>query len=175
MYYKLVFQRHDGSRVTAEVPGGGTRPSEYLFELRQTSARYAIRRNLATPRRKQPHDTNKHPSNHRNLALLEEPDWAAWADSTRFETTARLLHGYATAEVDAFHEAIRDAFLGVRPPPLTWGEAHGKRFSTQRRGYDVEQVDAFLDQAELRLAARESRAAAGRWRIKITIVYQRRH
>ena len=26
MYYKLVFQRHDGSRVTAEAPGGGIRP-----------------------------------------------------------------------------------------------------------------------------------------------------
>ena len=43
----------------------------------------------------------------------------------------------------------------------------------------MEQVDAFLDQAELRLAARESRAAAGRstvavevQRIKITIVYE---
>ena len=43
----------------------------------------------------------------------------------------------------------------------------------------MEQVDAFLDQAELRLAARESRAAAGRstvavevHRIKITIVYE---
>src|SRR5512133_619809 len=46
--------------------------------------------------------------------LLEEPDWAAWADSTRFETTACLLQGYATAEVDAFQEAIRDTFLGGR-------------------------------------------------------------
>jgi hypothetical protein len=28
-YYKLVFQRHDGSRVTAEAPaGGGTGPAE---------------------------------------------------------------------------------------------------------------------------------------------------
>jgi DivIVA domain-containing protein len=111
--------------------------------------------------------------------LLEEPDWAAWADSTRFETTALLLQGYATTEVDAFQEAIRDTFLGGRQPPLTWGEVHGKRFSTHRRGYDVEQVDAFLDQAELRLAARESRAAAGRsivavevQRMKVTVVYE---
>jgi DivIVA domain-containing protein len=40
--------------------------------------------------------------------------------------------------------SIRDTFLGVRRPPLTWGEAHGKRFATHRRGYDVEQVDASL-------------------------------
>jgi len=35
MYYTLVFQRHDGSRVTAEAPGGGIEPGEYLFELRE--------------------------------------------------------------------------------------------------------------------------------------------
>ena len=35
MYYNLVFQRQDGSRVTAEAPGGGARPGEYLFELRE--------------------------------------------------------------------------------------------------------------------------------------------
>jgi Bacterial PH domain len=35
MYYQLVFQRHDGSRVTADAPGGGATPCEYLFELRQ--------------------------------------------------------------------------------------------------------------------------------------------
>jgi len=35
MYYQLIFQRHDGSRVTAEAPGGGARPGEYLFELRE--------------------------------------------------------------------------------------------------------------------------------------------
>ena len=35
-YYKLVFQRQDGSRVTAEAPAGrGTGPGEYLFELRE--------------------------------------------------------------------------------------------------------------------------------------------
>jgi hypothetical protein len=34
MYYQLVFQRHDGSRVTAEAPGGGIDRGEYLFELR---------------------------------------------------------------------------------------------------------------------------------------------
>ncbi len=79
--------------------------------------------------------------------------WAEWADSTRF-STSRLREGYDTAEVDAFREAIRDTFLGVRRPPLTWPAAHGKQFTTTRRpGYDPEQVDAFLDKAEPRLAA----------------------
>jgi len=35
MYYQLVFERRDGSRVTAEAPGGGALPGEYLFELRE--------------------------------------------------------------------------------------------------------------------------------------------
>jgi DivIVA domain-containing protein len=43
-------------------------------------------------------------------------DWAEWADSTRFSTTAHLSQGYNTAEVDAFREELRDTFLGVRPP-----------------------------------------------------------
>jgi Bacterial PH domain len=34
-FCKLVFQRRDGSRVTADAPGGGIRPGEYLFELRE--------------------------------------------------------------------------------------------------------------------------------------------
>ena len=37
-YYEvneLVFVRRDGYRVTSEAPGGGTRPGEYLFELRE--------------------------------------------------------------------------------------------------------------------------------------------
>jgi hypothetical protein len=56
--------------------------------------------------------------------------WAEWADSTRFSTTA-LLQGYATAEVDAFRKELRDTFLGVRPPPLTWHEAHDRRIQLE--------------------------------------------
>ncbi len=41
--------------------------------------------------------------------------WAEWADSSRF-STSRLREGYDTAEVDAFLDAIRDTFLGVRRP-----------------------------------------------------------
>jgi DivIVA domain-containing protein len=91
-------------------------------------------------------------------AILAE--WAQWADSTRFSTTPRLWEGYATAEVDAFRKELRDTFLGVRPPPLTWDEAHDKQFTPTRLGpgYKVEQVDAFLDKAEQRLAAMRSDA-----------------
>jgi DivIVA domain-containing protein len=85
--------------------------------------------------------------------------WAEWADSTRFETS-RLWEGYATAEVDTFRKELRDTFLGVRPPPLTWDEAHDKQFTptSLRPGYKVKQVDAFLDKAEQRLAAMRSDA-----------------
>jgi DivIVA domain-containing protein len=84
--------------------------------------------------------------------------WAEWADSTRFETSRRLWEGYATSEVDAFRKELRDTFLGVRPPPLSWDEAHDKQFTPTRLrpGYKVEQVDAFLDKAEQRLAAMRS-------------------
>jgi DivIVA domain-containing protein len=81
--------------------------------------------------------------------------------------------GYDTAEVDAFRQEIRDTFLGVKQPPLTSDEARDRRFRmARRRGYDVQQVDPFVDEAEQRLAAMESHAAAGRGRIKITIVYE---
>jgi DivIVA domain-containing protein len=83
----------------------------------------------------------------------EWAEWAEWADSTRFSTTPRKGWGYKTAEVDAFRQEIRDTFLGVRQPPLTVHEAHDKRFALARRGYKVEQVDAFFDEAEQRLAA----------------------
>jgi DivIVA domain-containing protein len=100
-------------------------------------------------------------------AILAE--WAEWADSTRFSTTPRLWKGYATAEVDTFREELRDTFLGVRlgvrQPPLTWDDVHRKwpgsgyhpSFSTtrgwSRPGYDMQEVDAFLNMAKLRLAA----------------------
>jgi DivIVA domain-containing protein len=80
-------------------------------------------------------------------------EWAEWADSTRFSTTPRRGWGYATAEVDAFRQEIRDTFLGVRQPLLTSDEARDKRFTLTRQGYKLEEVDAFFDKAEQRLAA----------------------
>jgi DivIVA domain-containing protein len=61
-------------------------------------------------------------------------------------------------EVNAFLDAIRDSFLGVRESSLTPDEIRDKRFSTTRLrpGYDEEEVDAFLDEAELRLATQAS-------------------
>jgi DivIVA domain-containing protein len=61
-------------------------------------------------------------------------EWAEWADSTRFSTTPRRGWGYATAEVDAFRQEIRDTFLGVRQPLLTSDEARDKRFTLTRQG-----------------------------------------
>ena len=83
----------------------------------------------------------------------EWAEWVEWADSTGFSTTPGKGWGYDTAEVDAFRQEIRDTFLGVLQPPLTLDEARDKRFRMARRGYKVEQVDAFFDEAEQRLAA----------------------
>jgi DivIVA domain-containing protein len=82
----------------------------------------------------------------------EWAEWAEWADSTRFSTITEGS-GYDTAEVDAFRQEIRDTFLGIKQPPLTSDEANDKRFRMARRGYDVQQVDAFCDEAEEKLAA----------------------
>jgi DivIVA domain-containing protein len=91
---------------------------------------------------------------------------ATWVQAGTFSTT-RLRPGYDMEEVDAFANAIRDTFLGMREPSLTPDEIRTKQFSTTRvrPGYDVEEVDAFLDEAELRLAARAgARAHAARQR-----------
>ena len=79
-------------------------------------------------------------------------------------TTPRLWEGYATAEVDAFRKELRDTFLGVSKPPRPGSRNRPgpKRatypwFSTtrglSRPGYAVQEVDAFLNMAKLRLAA----------------------
>jgi DivIVA domain-containing protein len=85
--------------------------------------------------------------------LVSGAIFAEWADSTRFSTSRLRVGRYDTAEVDAFREAIRDTFLGVRQPLLTSDEARDKRFRMTRQGYDVHQVDAFCDEAEEKLAA----------------------
>jgi hypothetical protein len=162
MYCQLVFQRHDGSRVTAEAPGGGARPGEYLFELRERllAMRYAATWPLVDA--SNPTTPTDTPPTTATWPLLEEPAlppaetgqltdrpagplvsgailsvWAEWADSTRFATTALFLQGYATAEVDAFQRAIRDTFLGVRHPSVVSGHVHGKQFSTLWAGRPI--------------------------------------
>jgi len=68
----------------------------------------------------------------------------------------RLRRGYDMEDVDAFIEAIRETFLGVREPPLTSDEVRNQQFhATQLRpGYDEKDVDAFLDEVEGRLRIR---------------------
>jgi DivIVA domain-containing protein len=90
---------------------------------------------------------------------------AGWVEARRFSTT-RWRPGYDQEEVDAFLTEIRDSFLGVRQPSLTWYEIRGMCFSTTRRrpGYDQEEVDAFLDEAESRLSAQVCRQARGQAR-----------
>jgi len=80
--------------------------------------------------------------------------FAAWVEARDFSTT-RLRPGYDMEEVDAFANAIRDTFAGIREPSLTPDEIRTKQFATTRLrpGYDEEEVDAFLGGAELRLAA----------------------
>ena len=75
--------------------------------------------------------------------------------SARFSTT-RLRPGYDMEQVDAFLDAVRDTFLGVRQPPLTAEEIRAKQFATTRLrpGYDEQDVDAFLEDVEARLRAR---------------------
>ena len=85
---------------------------------------------------------------------------AEWVEARKFSTT-RLRPGYDEEEVDAFADAIRDTFLGIREPSLTPDEIRTKQFSTTRLrpGYDEEEVDAFLDEAESRLTAQASTRA----------------
>jgi DivIVA domain-containing protein len=80
---------------------------------------------------------------------------AAWVEARNFSAT-RLRPGYDMQEVDAFANAIRDTFAGIREPSLTPDEIRDKKFTTTRLrpGYYQEEVDAFLDEAELRLATR---------------------
>jgi DivIVA domain-containing protein len=91
--------------------------------------------------------------------LVSGAIFAKWADSSRFSTSRLRAGRYDRAEVDAFREAVRDTFLGVGRSPLTWRAPPGQQFTATRGlrpGYDPEQVDAFLDEAEHRLAAMES-------------------
>jgi len=82
---------------------------------------------------------------------------AEWVEATKF-STVRLRRGYDIDEVDAFLDAIRDTFLGIRELSLTPDEIRNKQFSMTllRPGDDQEEVDAFLDETELKLAAQVS-------------------
>ncbi len=104
-----------------------------------------------------PASVGQQPSQSAPDSEVDSARLAEWVQTAKFPTT-RLRPGYDEEEVDAFLEAIRDTFLGVREPPLTTDEIRNKQFSATRLrpGYDEEEVDAFLDEAELRLAAQAS-------------------
>jgi hypothetical protein len=70
--YRLVFQRRDGSRVAAQVPGGGIQPGQYLFELRE---RLLAMRDAAW--------ADPHPPTDRPTAACTNDDAAVPAGATR--------------------------------------------------------------------------------------------
>jgi hypothetical protein len=86
MYYQLVFQRHDGSRLTAEAPGGGARPGEDLFELRE---RLVAMRDAALGDHHAPADRPSDAASTDEEAVppAEPPSWVPppWSGSTDTE------------------------------------------------------------------------------------------
>jgi DivIVA domain-containing protein len=101
----------------------------------------------------------------RAIASLRSFGWC-WVD-TSVLLVAGSLPPWPAPRLSPFTFALTDLrtgclLIGPRGPrqrhfhPLTWRALPGKRFTTTRRlrpGYDPEQVDAFLDKAEPRLAA----------------------
>jgi DivIVA domain-containing protein len=134
----------------------GSAASKVLTAVLQAAERYGIPAPLTgiVSKRRSRTSVEEHPPERvpgpgAGSIILSE-----WAASRDFSAT-RLRPGYGIEEVDAFLEAIRQTFLGMREPPLTAEEIRTKQFSTTRLrpGYDEEEVDAFLDVVELRLAA----------------------
>ena len=65
----------------------------------------------------------------------------------RFRRVGRLRKGYHCRQVDAFLNHVEVSLGGVFPPP-TASEVRQAGFELVHHGYDVEQVDAYLDQLE---------------------------
>jgi DivIVA domain-containing protein len=145
-WWALCVVLRDGRTVTARgTTRSGTPSPKTLTAIGEAADRCGIQATLTgvfPPRRPAP-------SPEAGSITLSE-----WAVSREFSTT-RLRPGYVIEEVDAFLEAVRQTFLGIREPSLTTDEIRKKRFSTTRLrpGYDEEEVDAFLNEVELRLAA----------------------
>ena len=59
----------------------------------------------------------------------------------------RLRKGYHCRQVDAFLNHVEVSLGGVFPPPIA-SEVRQAGFELVHHGYDVEQVDAYLDQLE---------------------------
>lgn len=65
----------------------------------------------------------------------------------RFRRVSRLRNGYHCRQVDAFLNHVEVSLGGVFPPP-TASEVRQAGFELVHHGYDVELVDAYLDQLE---------------------------
>jgi hypothetical protein len=129
MYYQLVFQRHDGSRVTAEAPGGGARPGEYLFELPGGGARpgeylFELRERLLAMRytatwplldASNPTTPTETPPTTATWPLLEEPALPPAATGQSTDRPARPRVSGAILSAWAEWPTRR----GSRPPPFS--------------------------------------------------------
>lgn len=141
--WALDVVRHDGRAVTVKAtarPDCRSAAPKVLTAVLQAAECYGIPAALTEPA----------PSPEADRIVLSE-----WAASRDFSSTTGLRSGYDIDEVDAFVEAIRQTFLGIRQPALTGDEIRDKQFSATRlqRGYDIDEVDAFLDAVELKLTA----------------------
>ena len=148
----------DGRVVTVKATARESRSAapKVLTAVLQAAEYYGIRAPLTgiASKRRSRASAEENPSEPTPGPVAGGIILSEWAASMDFSTT-RLRPGYEIEEVDAFLEAIRQTFLGIREPSLTTDEIRNKRFSTTRLrpGYDEEEVDAFLDAVELRLAA----------------------
>jgi hypothetical protein len=124
MYYQLVFQRHDGSRVTAEAPGGGARPGEDLFELRE---RLLAMRDAAFGDHHAPADRPSDAASTDEEAVppAEPPSWVPppWSGST--DTEAAPPATAAQSRVKQWGEVVAGvavilAIVFVSLPDLWW-------------------------------------------------------
>ncbi|MCK0112816.1 DivIVA domain-containing protein [Ornithinimicrobium sp. F0845] len=68
-----------------------------------------------------------------------------------FRTAGFLKAGYATDDVDAFVDQLFTALATGAPVP----DILGARFATRRGGYDMEEVDNFLDEVTVGLGGTE--------------------
>ncbi len=108
-WWALCVVLRDGRTVTARgTTRSGTPSPKTLAAIGEAAERYGIQAALTGVVSRRPA-----PSPEAGSIILSE-----WAASREFSTT-RLRPGYDIEEVDAFLEAVRQTFLGIREPSLT--------------------------------------------------------